>query len=71
MKDLFIHTIQGYPANYIKGHQISYRNARQPIYLVKSLAKIKADRKASNEWRKKHGYEIVHDYGFIRLKERT
>ncbi len=65
MKKVFIHILNGYPAQYDKGEQICYGSRRSGVKTVNSLAQIKKDQRASCKWRKKQGFEInetVYDY---------
>ena len=68
MKKVFIHTINGLPAQYYKGEQICYATRRCGIKTVETLAQIKKELRASNKWRKKKGYEVYPlEYDYMRI----
>lgn len=56
MKKAYLHTINGHPA-WFAGGQICYLNNKVRKPLRDSLAEIKADQKATIEWRAKQGFE--------------
>ena len=65
MKKVFIHTINGTPAQYYKGEQICYGMRKCGVRTVDTLAQIKKEQRASNKWRKKQGWndhEVDYDY---------
>jgi len=53
MKKVFIHLINGFPAEYEKGLQICYASRSRGIKTVCFLSQIKKDQRASVKWRKK------------------
>lgn len=60
-KAYYMHLLEGRPA-YFDGNQIvflngSYNRVRQP--LRKSLAEIRADQKATFDWRRAQGFTVV------------
>ena len=57
MIKVFIHTINGLPAQYYEGGQICYGSRRSGIKTVNTLAQIKKEQRATNKWRKKLGYD--------------
>lgn len=69
-KTYYLHTIDGRPAYYVPGMQICYINFYgKPKPLVASLDQIRAEQKASSEWRKAQGYDHgTKDYGYRRVR---
>lgn len=70
-KSYYLHTLGGQPAEYIPGGQIVYASfyglgAR----LCSSLREIRMQRRFSEQWRKKQGYEPTNpkDYGYRRVR---
>jgi hypothetical protein len=51
---LYLHTINGNPAHYVPGKQIIY--GRKTIAAAASLRQIRAERAASQRWRKAQGF---------------
>jgi len=68
MKKVFIHTINGYPAQYYDGEQIYYGSRRSGVKTVNTLAQIKKEQRATNKWRKKKGFDVHPlDYDYMRI----
>lgn len=68
----YMHTIRGYPAQYYPEMQICYADGTRGnsgvVRLAESRHQVKAEQKASSEWRQKRGYQrISEDYGYIRI----
>lgn len=74
MSNLYIHTISGKPAMYMPDEQIvsfnRYARVKFSEVFVTSLEKIRAQQKASANWRSKRGYGagLAGDYGYIRVE---
>lgn len=68
MKKVFIHTINGLPAQYHEGEQICYGSRRSGVKTVDTLAQIKKEQRATYKWRKKKGYD-THSfvYNYMRI----
>ena len=68
MEKVFIHTINGHPAEYYDKEQICYGMRRQGVKTVNTLAQIKKEQRATNKWRKKQGYDVRPlDYDYMRI----
>ena len=68
MKKVFIHTINGLPAQYYDEEQICYGSRRSGVKTVNTLAQIKKEQRATNKWRKKKGYHTRPlDYDYMRI----
>ena len=68
MKKVFIHTINGLPAQYYEGEQICYGMRRSGVKTVDTLAQIKKEQRATSKYRKKLGYDShLLDYDYMRI----
>jgi hypothetical protein len=69
-KTMYMHTIRGRPAEYIKGEQIVYgsSNFKIPDCLCKSLYQLRKEQILSTEWRIKKGFSSsIEDYSYVRI----
>lgn len=70
-RTLYMHTIDGRPAFYVPGEQICFcgdaGSVRSP--LATSLAQIRREQVASDEWRNKRGFmrDLTSEYGYVRI----
>jgi len=72
-RTMFMHTIDGKPADYERGEQITFaspgRYARRGIVLVPSIKQIRAEENASRQWRIARGCAVAGwDYGYVRVE---
>ena len=73
-KQLYMHLIDGRPAEYYPGEQICYaatgRYSRTGIQrLATSIEQIKKEQKLSEKWRLSRGFPpvIARDYSYVRI----
>jgi hypothetical protein len=69
-RTMYMHTLNGKPASYSPGAQISFtttgRYARKGVRLAASVAEIKEQRKASDAWRAKKGFRTdLFTYSYV------
>ena len=66
---LYMHTINGRPAEYVPKGQICYAGARGVTRFAKSLNQIKSEQRKSKQWRKKVlGDDATnHSYDYTRM----
>lgn len=65
---LYVHTIDGRPAQYFPGSQICFSPWRGITRTATSLRQIRREQRASIRWRREKGYEASpSDYGYFRL----
>ena len=68
---LYMHTINGIPAQYEEGEQIVFANFVRGgggiRRLCESLEQVKLEEKLSNKWRKEQGWDVFNDYGYVRI----
>ncbi len=69
-KLMYMHTLNGKPAYYTEGEQVSYagKEILIPQMLVPSLKELRKQQKRSIEWRKAQGWsETPSEYGYVRI----
>jgi hypothetical protein len=62
-RNYYMHTINGCPATFHDG-QICYASIRGN-YLVASLKQIRAEQKATEEYRSKRGFNVYNKYDYV------
>ena len=70
---LYIHTLDGIPAQYTPGEQICFANGTRGnagiTRLARSVHQIKQEQKLSSAWRKAQGFLTFNqDYGYVRVR---
>lgn len=71
---MYMHLIDGRPASYEAGYQISFaptgRYARKGIRLVPTLVQIRAEQRATAKWRNAQGFTVdgfSYSYALVRV----
>ncbi len=70
MEKFYIHTINGRPAVYVEGEQVSYVGGRiklSELARCTSLYQLREEQRLSREWREAKGWEDDDDYDYFIL----
>jgi hypothetical protein len=75
-KWLYMHTLNGVPAQYVEGEQICYANGIRGntgvSRLCESRTQIKREQRLAKRWRIKRGYRVIPgDYGYVRILKKA
>lgn len=65
---LYMHTIDGRPAQYFPGEQVCFADWRPVSRFAASLRQIRKEQDASAAWRREQGFDEGGVRGYVRLR---